>query len=400
MAAQVASLTTILTPLEQLPNEILHHITKCAPLSSACCLALSSRSLSRKLGNYLEALSSRQAEWRWCFRCVDRDESLCCVVHNPQRDEFTEFLLLIQRDLVDTWLCYRCLKLHFAWNQPHEGTKHGEPWQLYAPFGPYEITTAHVQRSVSQLASQDLRVRSQHTQMDVCKTPYPGIWDIEARLVNGYLIVRVQGWVVAEPDEDISDMPTCVCFHLGKRPKRFGLIQRGGAFTETEMQLRCKRDDALGNKALECSCRHGRQRCTDCPTEYQVETKPVGQHKAVVITCWRNFGRGLSAEDPFFQAHRIFGPRQGGVLQGRSHQLSDSWYSMLGSPAEQFEEQLGTSIRELEENMAKRYLHNWGEGSSNDGGTERKKLAGGYLQSARNAYSKIFRNGHWRIQSG
>ena len=113
--------------------------------------------------------------------------------------------------------------------------------------------------------------------------------DLQLRIVSNELVVRVQDWMIL-PEAEIAGRHTPITIRGWA-----ALCTHASSYRLGEMlRCRCKHWD----RNFQCSFCDGFQQCKYCHTEYQLDTKRMGEYVGFEFAKWRNYGGELTRLDP------------------------------------------------------------------------------------------------------
>ena len=349
------------SPLESLPQELVVEVLAHLPLESQACLAMTSRTMARRLGTQY-----------WHDLRADRNK------HNgPLR----RYLQLIQHDRPSMYYCYGCVHLYSLRRDHHCLEIRLDDIPLIANLGvgqPYYPFFHELQLPMARYRYYGFR-KSQFDKLYYTRDDYaylyekPLVFEAEARCVSGHLLIRTQHLIeidYSSPETSrhtVLDLGGVFCNHFHTlwherwRPKFWSehLIDAAKRFSE------CPHDHTLPEDCNDCGFR---PICPGCPTEmsfqkvhHKVQQKlhqkllqklqqkvqtGLDRHTAVV-TRWKDLGSVLTPEDPVWRAHTTCSDHFPPYPQEFK---SWGWTNpqwQLANIRQRFENQPGTKVAEL-----------------------------------------------------
>ena len=290
------------TSIFNLPSELLQIITEFLPIPSKAAFALCSRYVRKAIGTQYEL----KPESSWQRQPTLRGE----------------FLLLLERDLLDYIYCYECDILHGVDEYPsiRGGRDSGCPkyaarvprycirkeaifvknWRDGCVF-PRQNNVSHIRMAMKcHHLGLDCGVHLKHLTGTVTssKGSFKEQWITETRIVANCLIVRTQHWLLLPPTI-VKDQARCETTSFQR-------------FSQPNLEFLCRHYLSPGNSFLLQIIQHyplkdkghygtcsglERDRFCPLPTEFQVNSRDLGTKGfAIVTTTWRDFG---NCKDPF-----------------------------------------------------------------------------------------------------
>lgn len=280
---------TMASQLIQLPAELILIVASMLPTSSAACLALSSRRISKILG---------PGHWR----------SLQIGAPGILR----AFLTSLGRDLPQYFVCQECPTLHhirsIKWPQVIEGSFDpfcvwsGRSYRLLSQ-SQYCVYFCHVQLAMRQHRSGidiGFPLRAfQHLEMKYNRMHQKStLLSIDAQITQNDLLMRSQTWVSIPwsqrdgyLDRLVDDLHRDICKHTNS-----GLL--GAHLTAKLVKSR------LAQLEAQEEIRPQTLQCPECWMEHELDIADLGTRGfAILITKWVNLGSGLDFRDPKWQSH-------------------------------------------------------------------------------------------------
>ena len=311
----------ILRTLELLPTELLQHLSETLPASSAAALALCSHRSCSALGS------------KYWTRLNDDD----------QRAEKIAFVALLEPTFpTDIVLCERCVKLHRPCRRHIKGQRNRKPGssrcdeegQSDGLHGKVHFNTV---QSVMKKHRHGLDTSQEFRDLSIGWPLLLGFQNeldtVEARVVNGELLLRTQFPKLVETEEDLRGGFTTwsICPHQDLWFSTLGV--RDSYMAPTARVLACRLRH-LGSDRSGCICCEGYWQCSFCQSEYRVDVKRLESSRmAIALTAWPNVGEARTLADPNWKKHTIFD----GTLRQEGLCRTDTLCVAMGNVRRDFE---------------------------------------------------------------
>ncbi|KAB8296804.1 hypothetical protein EYC80_002221 [Monilinia laxa] len=273
----------------QLPAELILIVASMLPTSSAACLALSSRRISKILG---------PGHWR--------------SLQSGAPSVLLQFLKSLARDLPQYFVCQECPTLHHIQSikRPQVIERGFNPFCVWIGRGyhllsqsQYRVYFPHVQLAMRQYRSgidigfplavfQNLEMKYNRTHQKFT------LLSIDAQIIQNDLLLRSQTWVLIPwsqrdgyLDQLVDGLHQDICIHTSS-----GLL--GKHLTTNLVKSRLAQLEAheeIHPQTLQCP---------ECWMEHELDIADFGKRGfAILITKWVNLGSGLDFKDPKWQSH-------------------------------------------------------------------------------------------------
>jgi hypothetical protein len=243
------------------------------------------------------------------------------------------FLRLYDRDRPDSLYCHYCRKIHTP-GEPDPGrSRPCSSITVAICFNKYQYTMKLHRLGLDTTTQLSKLSKTEITRplLSLDGSKYTRQISTLARIRYNKLLLRSQDWTII-PSNPKPKLPSgwyvqfcphwgffqlnsrerCMCYdHTGDQ-------QRSCSCDEIERLICCKLSQSS------CSCCSDVIRCKECPTEFQLDSRKIGEDQwALVFTVWKDAGR---CEDPFdpncnWDRHRCKrnqGPGQKANYKGQS----------------------------------------------------------------------------------
>jgi hypothetical protein len=283
--------------LPSLPLEILLHVVRYLPLSSAAILTLCSKLLWSKLGTtYFEQLKEGKRQL---------DPGVKVPVFTEQQEHMNTFLLLLERDFDEMIFCYFCQKLHTTISHRLNQRAKIPCLDTYTAWGYYDNGATFARLSFAMKCHRKgLDIRHILDPLSVTLTGYEHDWTYQqlfvARVVSGSLYLRTQHWVLLPPKRQV-EFPTSLNFWMLCCHVRVLSGSRYEYPHTRSLQSRLHEYQQFDTDAMHSTCV---EQCIACRTEFQIDIKDITRRgTAVVITVWQDFGELITPFDLTWRSH-------------------------------------------------------------------------------------------------
>ena len=324
------------SPLESLPQELLVIVVAYLPLESQACLAISNRTMAKKLGTQY---------WRDLRR-----------EHNKSSGILQNYLQLLLHDQPSMYYCYNCIQLCSLDGRDHRCSAPGTTAELLdlGYNNCYHLSFQAIQLAMARhryYGSTKTYLERLHF---TCGRPPYSILPVrvsepEARCVSGHLLFRTQNLIPFDLSSPHASS-YALCFlsktFCGHNSRVWSLLNRD----QIKVILTCVHDHSLPEDCKVCDFR---PLCQGCPTEMSVQKVQTGKTRyMVIVTKWKDLGVVSTPKDPIWQAHLSSSGRYGLEELNDWKWTNPQW--QLAKIRHRFETQPGVTAAELtQDNLRK-----------------------------------------------